>query len=60
MKTYPVPLPLLQAIISFLQRQPWADVNEMLAGIHRTIQETDQPTTFAPHINGGVGAQKTE
>jgi hypothetical protein len=45
-KAYPIPAQLLQAIVNYLQLQPWKDVNGLLqeiSGIARVVDEMPQP-----------------
>jgi hypothetical protein len=54
MKTYPIPDPLLQEIVVYLRRQPWQDVNNILAGINNVLVADQQASV--PKSNGGIEA----
>jgi hypothetical protein len=51
MKTYPIPLNLLQDIVNNLQEQPWAKVNNLMVAINRVVAAIDQPIEL-PKSNG--------
>jgi hypothetical protein len=51
MKTYPIPGPLLQDIVNYLEGQPWRQVTHLLAAIREIAVATDQPQL--PRVNGG-------
>ncbi len=48
-RTYPIPAPLLQTIINYLQMRPWQEVNQMLAEIHRIATMVDTPGPLPPN-----------
>jgi hypothetical protein len=49
MKTYPIPGPLLQVVVNYLQRQPWGEVDEILKAIGEIARSVDFPV---PKTNG--------
>jgi hypothetical protein len=51
MKTYPIPLNLLQEIVNNLQEQPWAKVNSLMVAINNVVAIIDQPAEL-PKTNG--------
>ena len=51
MKTYPIPGPLMQDIVNYLELQPWRQVNNLLAAIRDVAVATDAPQL--PKVNGG-------
>jgi hypothetical protein len=57
MKTYPIPAPLLQVIVNFLQKQPWIEVNDILGGVNAVVLQTDQPQAPLSKPNGGDEAR---
>ena len=49
MKTYPIPGPLLQSIVNYLETKPWIEVNQMLIAVGQIAREID---TAVPAGNG--------
>lgn len=43
-----IPAELVQKIVSFLVQQPWAQVNEILAGIQRDVRPLVPPAVKPP------------
>jgi hypothetical protein len=54
MKTYPISDQLLQEIVIYMRRQPWQDVNNILAGINNVLVADQQASV--PKSNGGIEA----
>jgi hypothetical protein len=61
MKTYPIPQPLLQVIVNYLQTKPWAEVNGILAEIQQIAATIDSAAlaALAKTKNGG-GLEQSE
>jgi hypothetical protein len=57
MKTYPIPGPLLQAIVNYLQKRPWEEVNEMLVQISQIGREVDNPSPPPSLPSNGKGEE---
>jgi len=50
MKTYPIPMQLLQEIVNYLQQQRWSDVNNLLVGINNLVRSVDDVQVVYPDL----------
>jgi hypothetical protein len=53
-KTYAIPMPLLQEVVSYLQTKPWHEVNPMIAALMNIVQAESQGGTDM--LKNGRGA----
>lgn len=52
-KTYPIPAPLLQALVNYLRKKPWEEANNFLVEIQRIADVIDNPGPLPPSMNNG-------
>ena len=52
MKTYPIPVALMQDIVNVLQGLPWGQVNGIMGQLVPIIHEIDGRSIMVPRGNG--------
>jgi hypothetical protein len=59
MKSYSILLSDLQAIVDYLQKQPWSEVNNLIVKIQKAVQEQDAQTKEPGDGGGNTGTPPT-